>query len=418
MIVETQEQFKQFKEKYEHLDSIIVPIFSDVNLHPLKNKLSLIYIKLIGGTDYILPFNHNETVLDEPICSLDKLHSDTKKYTYDKKKLNHIIKLENVVDVNLIHYLDNGIPLDISELGTPIYNFYLSRLYNIKNLNESIPILKHLEYCRKLAQLLRTEKSAPFQPYNDEAIDILTRLEHSGINFNNAIEYTEYNMFTSTGRPSSRFGGINFAALNKEDGSRKAITSRFDNGLLVEYDFDAFHPRLIADIIGYEFPKTSVHEYLGRQYKVGYNKSKAMTFRYLYGGIPYNIKKSIPFFGKVDEYIQELWREYKRNDFIKSYIYSKKIYKKNMDDMNANRLFNWGIQLLETETNWKMLSKLLPFLDGKESKLILYGYDSFLIDIKKSDGLHIIKEMKAIIEQNGKYPTKIKFGKNYHEMKK
>ena len=35
--------------------------------------------------------------------------------------------------------------------------------------------------------------------------------------------YSEYNLFTSTGRPSNRFGGINFAALNKKDGSRETV---------------------------------------------------------------------------------------------------------------------------------------------------------------------------------------------------
>ena len=31
-------------------------------------------------------------------------------------------------------------------------------------------------------------------------------------------------------------------------------------------DFDAYHPRLIADIIGYDLPAGSVHEYFARQY--------------------------------------------------------------------------------------------------------------------------------------------------------
>ena len=45
--------------------------------------------------------------------------------------------------------------------------------------------------------------------------------------------YSEYNPYTTTGRPSNRFGGTNFAALNKTDGSREKYISRFDGGMLV-----------------------------------------------------------------------------------------------------------------------------------------------------------------------------------------
>ena len=50
--------------------------------------------------------------------------------------------------------------------------------------------------------------------------------------------------------------------------SRNGFVSRFDDGVLIEMDYDAYHLRLIADIIGYDFPDGSVHEYLGKQYGV------------------------------------------------------------------------------------------------------------------------------------------------------
>jgi hypothetical protein len=34
----------------------------------------------------------------------------------------------------------------------------------------------------------------------------------------------------------------------------------------------------------------------------------------------------------------------------------------------------------------------------------------------KVDKLDYLKEVKVILEQDGKYPTKVKMGKNYHEM--
>ena len=101
--------------------------------------------------------------------------------------------------------------------------------------------------------------------------------------------YTEYNIYTTTGRPSNKFGGVNYAALNKEDGCRESFVSRFEQGSLLEMDFDAYHPRLIADIIGYELPEGSIHEYFARQYfgkeeisEQEYEDSKKITFRLLY----------------------------------------------------------------------------------------------------------------------------------------
>jgi len=51
-----------------------------------------------------------------------------------------------------------------------------------------------------------------------------------------------------------------------------------------------------------------------------------------------------------------------------------------------------------------------------ESKLVLYSYDSFLFDFNINDGTGFLNAVKNIIEQNGKFPTKISRGLNYHEM--
>ena len=50
--------------------------------------------------------------------------------------------------------------------------------------------------------------------------------------------FSEYNLYTSTGRPSNRYGGVNFPALKKEDGTRESFTSRYEKGSLVSYDYD------------------------------------------------------------------------------------------------------------------------------------------------------------------------------------
>jgi len=85
--------------------------------------------------------------------------------------------------------------------------------------------------------------------------------------------------------------------------------------------------------------------------------------------------------------------------------------------MNKNKVFNYLIQLMETESNMSMLTELIPKLKGYKSKLVLYSYDSFLFDFHMKDGLDFIRMVKGIIERDGKYPVKVAKGWNYHKMK-
>ena len=397
-LVENKKQLKKFIKKYKSEDSILIPISCDSNKHPVDDKLSLLYVQLLNGEEFILPFDHSETLnIDIP-----NLESDTKKYTYDRKKLNHFIKLDNVIDVNLMHYMATNVPLSIEEIDTNAHHFFNMMYYRKKNINTIIPVLKHLEYCRELAKVIKDTIAKHNQyvnvSYNNEVLDNLTYIESNGLQTTNGSVYSEYNVFTSTGRPSNRFGGINFAALNKTDGSRKQFISRFRNGVLVEMDFDGYHLRLIAD-------------------KVDYDEAKGLSFKYLYGYIPDEIKKNNEYFNKVSDYINILWNGYKSKEFIVSDIYSKKIYRKNLTDMNANKLFNYTIQLMETENNMKALSKLISKIRNYKSKLVLYSYDSFLFDFNMEDGLDYLKKVKNTLEQDGKYPVKVSWGLNYHEMK-
>jgi hypothetical protein len=237
------------------------------------------------------------------------------------------------------------------------------KFFRKENINNVIPIMKHLEKCREISKVLIEKidecKEYVNMSYNDEILNNLGFIEKNGLMTTEGKVFSEYNLYTSTGRPSNRFGGINFAALNKKDGSRERFVSRFENGVLVEMDFDAYHLRLIADKIGYEFPKGSVHEHMAKFYGVNYEESKALSFQYLYGFIPKDVMDINPYFEKVDEYIRDLWNSYKREEFILSDIYNRQIFKKNLVDMNANKLFNYTIQLMETENNMKVLRRNL-----------------------------------------------------------
>ena len=417
MIIEKDNQLDDFLLKNHDKDCFIIPILSDVNRHPLDNSLCAVYVKIVDGDEGLLCFNHGETLKLslEKLLTLDRLG---RKFVRDKKQLNHIVKLKNVVDVNLQYYMSKNEPLEWEELSTNTHDYFYRVMWKMKNTNRIIPILKHFELCREQVKVLEKYYQLPIhEQYNDEIINNLSFIESSGLRKDDDIVYSEYNLYTSTGRPSNRFGGINFAALNKKDESRKPYKSRFEDGILIEFDYDAYHLRLIGHILDYKFPKGSVHEHMREFYgDITYEESKNTSFQYLYGRIPQQIIDTNPFFSRVNKYITEIWGEFKREDFVKSNIYKKTIYKKNLSAMNRNKLFNYMIQLLETENNMKVMTQLIPFLKDKQSKLILYSYDSFLFDFKLTDGLDFLKGVKQILEQGGVFPTKSSRGLNYHEM--
>ena len=415
MIVENNKQLKKFLKDFKSKESIILPIEQDSNLHPQKSKLSLLYVNTFDD-EYVLPINHNECLN----IDLPNLKTKNKVYTLNRKKLLHFLDLDNVIDVSMMSYMRTGKVLELDNLNTTAHDFLNMKFYKKKNINTVIPVLKHIEKCRKISTMLQNniEKYSEYVnvSYNDEILNNLSFIEKNGLMTTEGKVFSEYNLYTSTGRPSNRFGGINFAALNKKDGSRKKFISRFKNGVLVEMDFDAYHLRLIADKINYEFPQGSVHEHMAQFYGVDYEEAKRLSFQYLYGYIPEDVIQINPYFSKVHDYIEELWNIYKNDDFVESDIYKRRIYKENLLDMNANKLFNYTIQLMETENNMKVLSALIPEIREYKSKLILYSYDSFLLDFNIEDGLDYLMKVKNILEQDKKYPVKVSWGLNYHDM--
>jgi len=81
VIIENNEQVDSFLKIYKKHDCIILPIISDEVKHPIVTDLCSLYIQILSGEEFILPFNHSETLNIE----VPNLQSVTEKYTYDKK---------------------------------------------------------------------------------------------------------------------------------------------------------------------------------------------------------------------------------------------------------------------------------------------------------------------------------------------
>ena len=357
-------------------NAYIHPIWADIHLHPIQNKLSLIYLYDIENErEFVINIGN----IDTHTTSLDRVSLDLKEsVVFDKKSFINIMDIPSTYDADLISYLITNNQLQRND--TPTHTHFHRKFHNLKWVNNLIPISKHIESIRQIRDEflqyydLGGGITEGVKKFDNFYIKPLHKVENGGLWTESGMEYTQYHPYTLTSRPSNNFGGINYAALNKEDGSRDRFISRFDGGKLVQFDYDGYHPRIISKIVGESIPmNVSVHKVLANMYGVSYEESKGITFRQLYGGVQMEYLH-IPLFKKVSHQIDKLWMEFNRNGYIQTPM-GRKLMKRNLKDMNSNKLFNYVLQATETELNMKILSKVIQFLENKKSKMVLYTYD-------------------------------------------
>ena len=356
----------------------------------------------------ILYANHYEKQVGE--LNKDILHKGIDYKTFIKNDLNYL-------DMNVVDYWHfNKVKHEVK----------YSNFYSDSDFMYYYPMHKIMEEMDYQDDDL--DITPELQLFHDEFTKAFTLIELNGIGVNTNIIstfghriakyihdrkiYQNYNFFTTTSRPSNSINNLNFAALTPEH--RKCFSPL--NDIFIEFDFDAYHPRLIGDLIGYDFPNTPVHEYLSNKYKVDVSEGKTKTFQYLYGGIPNDVANKIEFLNMTKNLINEMWDEFNQNKKINSHIYNRPMKDENLENLNAQKLFNYYIQSYETERNVKLLMKLHTYLLTKKTKIVHYNYDSFLFDYSKEDGVETIHEIKQILETNG-FTTKTKVGSDYGSIK-
>ena len=237
-----------------------------------------------------------------------------------------------------------------------------------------------------------------------------------GTVFRNGYGYPNYNMYTATGRPSNTFRGVNFGALNKNDNTRNNIVTRFEKGMLVEFDYDAYHLRLLAEMLNFDVPfDKSLHQHLADTvYKTTYEESKKVSWQILYGNVSVTEKEN-PFFYTIEKMSDALWRIFNSNKSFKSHIYRRQFVSDQISDPNKNKVLNYFIQSYETENNIETIKKINKYLEKRSTRMMLYTYDSFLFDLDRTEGFKTVLQIKEILE-DGKYPVKVKAGLDYGSM--
>lgn len=431
MYIDTQQDLDIYKSAVAGKLIYVIPLLQNNADHLVKNNIIAFYVQC-SGSEYIFPFKHPESVYDN--YTIEDVISNTKCYFYNKQILDYQkILTANIYDLELVHYLNSVEPLQADNIDTEY--FYKRAYVKYNKSNNLVSLANFVKYCRNVISQANLQHEHGLDYYS-KLQTLMYQIESNGIQVDkqyftalygapiNLIQdkvYTKYNFFTTTGRPSNRFGGINFAALNKQDDTRKSFVSRFQNGKLVELDFKAYHPHIIAYLCGYDFADQDVYEHLAHYYfdtatptTEQISQAKELTFNQMYGGI--NKKYlHIPYFAKAKEYTTTLYKLYREQGYVESTISGRRFWVVDDGDITDAKLFNYYIQMTETELNGLYLNKLLSCIDTHFAVPILYTYDAVVFDCKSEYIDNLV--CKIIASTTKDFPITVKLGDNYKEMK-
>ena len=420
MVITTHDELNLLINRLQVETAYVHPVVVDMVSHKVKNQIAVLNILFDDDTFFTVSTQHP----DAPSFNVD-LTTCYKLITMYKKELLHLAGgVDNIIDIATIIQFNNDTPPQIAALYPPAITQLMQR-FRFSKLPLAVPLTSWSELGLTLTTLYRdmyrkyqpTENTEAFRFTNDTVIPTLATIELAGLwTTDNQYVYSDYNIYTSTGRPSNAFGGINFAALNKQDGSRDRFVSRFGaDGVLVQFDYEAFHLRLAANTINYTLPETSVHTFLAQQYygtpditDEMYEESKARTFALMYGQT--DDTGDVEFFQRLKEYSSVLWDTYRQDGFVLSGSGRRVV----VTEPTKNKVFNYLMQLTETEEALKRIRNVCAFLAEYQSRVILYTYDAILLDVPTAE-LDLMVEVTTLLNTGG-YPVRQYRGNNYNNL--
>jgi hypothetical protein len=423
MVINSYEQYNELKSRMDREMHICTPIFRDLYYHVMENKLLCVCITFMNGESFTVSISHDdaphfEVPVGNALC-----------FTANSKILDI-----PCIDVSAIAYIHQMNVPTLEDTFTSYIRETHNMFHNMRHVNRILPLTtwgvigeQYNTMLRKFIPLY----DPPQYEYMYELLSTLKDIESAGLcvdrtllsehfssdtkrAFKDNMVYTEYNPYTATGRPSNRFGGINFAALNKSDGSRDSFISRYPSGSLVQMDFEAYHLRLMANELGVDLPsEQSIHTELAKVYfntsditDDMYAESKRRTFEVMYGT-------------NTETYDFELFE--KIHEHRKQYESATSItlpsgITVNVGMPNASKLFNYYVQSLEMVRTLPKLTRIIELIKNTTNHLVLYTYDSILLDMQTMD-INILDQIQDILEENKKFPVRVYSGNTYGNIK-
>ena len=467
-MIESKESYESFYKEVAGHDLILHPVLSEPDSHTAACHAIAVFIHDVQtNKPYTISFSHPD--IDFKVARNDLTFRFNKQnnrlWAIDKKSFIQTLPMVGIHDINLLRFLKNTPILEPKE-ATPAHNF-IKRMYaNYSNveggLGRVLPIVKHKEpFTEMVRECCETVKNAEiddvYNKLNTTVLETLAELELNGIHvdktcfnkhFNAKVYsvkyispdtvYSQYNIYTATGRPSNRYDGVNYAALKKEGGCRKCFVSRWKpdwhtennqavitkkHGKMVLIDYSSYHPRIICYLMGFDMPlETDIYQYLGELYfnktnltPVDIDEAKIITFRQLYGRLEPQYKH-IKFLVHARRFIEDYWNHFQKHGYVETPIFKRKITDSVLQDPNPAKLLNYILQATEGEIAIPVITELNNFLREKHSKAILYTYDSVLFDFCHWDGKETLQRIIDIMKKDNKFPVKVYVGDNYDEL--
>jgi hypothetical protein len=408
------------------------PILRSPSHHPKLNDVIALYL-VVEDAGYIIPIDHPEGINVDITVLQEILDTAEKTFVFNKKEYLYFFKGRTVYD---LHFGQPQMEINPERPSESEYVVWLRHRYrDYPELNKLVPLVKLLEdgdreygIVKNIIKKFKPDESYTF--YNNIAVPVFFLIEQHGLrvtykefielfkpynpdfNIQDNIAYTSYNLYNITSRPTNAFNSVNFAAIPKKPEYRKCFIPQ--NDMFVEFDFDGYHLRLLAEQVGFKLTSESAHTQLARMYfgkqeitPEEYTQAKQINFQAVYGNTPEE-HKDFKLFKLIEKWTEDLWKEFSTRGYVNAPI-SLKRFTTDIEGMYPKKLLNYIIQSMETSRNIKVLKNALQYLQTKRTKIGLYTYDSILLDFANEDGKQVLEDLEKILSEDGKYPVKFKY---------
>jgi hypothetical protein len=447
IFVEDKFEFQSFLLEYRKNTNFIYVRLSDEEKHVMNNRISFIYVKS-KTNEWIINVNNGDGLGIKVEALEQLLDTHNTQFIFNYKAVLQILPFTKGLDIDLARFIEYGYH-DIELGDNQLNQFYKSKFKSEPYLNDSIPMVKQIELIQQYVSKFSINIDKNTIQYIDDVTKAFSYIESSGLKIDgdyvltynpvhltkDNMVYTQYNLMTSTLRPSNRYGGVNYAALKKDTGERKAFISRFDDGELISCDFEAYHPRLLMDII-YQMKLNSTanvkemqwmkdfygsgldfYTWIGNQIGIDdRNAVKTLIFQNLYGGIRSELL-GIQYFKEIQHLTDLLSETIVKNKAIFTHSYHIQFGIERLEPITPAKVLNYYIQAYETERNIRKILKIKEKLEGKHTKLILYTYDAFVFDVHPTEKQYLYSDIIPLLRGGfGRYEVKTTTGKNYDEL--
>lgn len=434
MVIENENQLKRIQTSIS--GSFVFPVPKDMS--NFSEGLSMLFIHDYKSNEsYSIALEHQDFKSTITLQTLQSTLSFNYVIASSKYIFDYYFSSKFSTEFPLLYWLHKG-DIDIMDNLYSFTSKYKRFYYPLTSYNMYIPYYMFAKcFDNHLIHLNTLEKRSSSIDKYTSILSSLNHIRDNGISIDipkinevynkrltTSLLHPRYSLYNATGRPVGTSNGINLSAVPKDEKHRLGFISRHDKGMLIEFDIKSFHLYLIAKAVGYTLEEEDVHMYLARIYfkkkdisPQEYEEAKKLTFTNIYS--ERGEAKKIPFFDALYKYRETIYNEMLQNEEIKVPYCTRTLKLLNLKENSSHskgKLFSYVIQLMEVEHFFDIINKIIVYLQSKKTRIVLYVYDSFLLDFNREDGLDTIKGIQKIINKSG-FNTSVKIGKNYFNMK-